>query len=928
MYKKTLLSLAVASSITLTGCIGTESGDDEKPVNPNATSAINPAGSVWPIFDPATSALPVPSDLQAAGSSDGTYGGSDENPITNALDFMDGASTTAQYDIKLSGTIDPDSLVFTPVIDNDGTPAPNPQQNVFLLSLDYPGGDGLLNSGEVPTFDIGLAFQNLQAKAAAFEAEQNAETPDPDAIAAAGAELQAAAAAVQDFNNEFRAEVVDLDGGTDNVLRITPLRPLKPKTKYLVVITNEVTEPNGDPIFPSPSYQFTRDPDKVLLDPALGGVRDAIAGWEQLASGYFAALTNSSREAIPSLDPLTSDNIALSLTFTTGGTTDVLEAAVSPAQFFYRSSVIDTRQTAIADYLAANSETFAALSAPEQWATLNQVANDAVDDANEAPPTLAQTAAGTVAALADIGAEFSIPAARTILPFEATRIPPGANPALPNDESTILQASIELPYFLEVPSTEPAEAESAAQALNSTWEASTGIGAAIDAASGNDSGTTPPSDKITYRYPFATEKATVTAPLMFSVPDPSTVIDIDGTTCGDTKPYDVVIYQHGIFGNRANSLPMANQLARACYVTVAMDLPLHGIAPKLADGRDDPFLFFSVDNGVFSGVPVSERHFGWSQGADGPTRMVYGDGALGSSAEYFLNLGNLPAARDNNRQGVVDLLNLNASLINLNDIDLDNDGTANDVALDFDTETGSNLYYVGHSLGGILGTSFVALVNDAAQDDVLGNSNIIPINAAALVTPGAGIAKLLENSPSIGSTVLQGLAQSGLTQGTSNLELYLNVAQASLDSAEPHNFVSSLNESGTKVYINEIFGDGSDPTTADQTIPIAADTAYAGQYSAPLGEALPAPLAGTEPLIAQLEADRVDVAIAPAGESLTQDANVVRFTAGTHSTVVSADNTAVFADMATNIISFFGSNGTSLSFNNGASVKADSPSAD
>jgi len=162
-----------------------------------------------------------------------------------------------------------------------------------------------------------------------------------------------------------------------------------------------------------------------------------------------------------------------------------------------------------------------------------------------------------------------------------------------------------------------------------------------------------------------------------------------------------------------------------------------------------------------------------------------------------------------------------------------------------------------------------------------------------------------------------------LTQGTSNLELFLNVAQASLDSAEPHNFASSLVDSGSKVYLNEIYGDGSDRSTQDQTIPVAADVAYAGTYTRPLGSALPAPLAGTEPLIMQLGADTIS-----ADGALSENSNVVRFTAGTHTTIIkpeTATQEAVFADMATNIISFFAADGGAIQFNNSAFVKTEAP---
>ncbi len=932
MFKKTLISLAVASSLGLTGCF--DSGSTGKNANPQYKIS-NPdfTGKTWPIFNPLTSELPVPSDLQfeQGANADGTFSGSSANAITNALDYMDGSSTTAQFDIKLNASIDPESVDATPVILNNGAPAPNPNQNVFVLSLDFPGGDSLLNNssyytsliadlvesgdispaptrtsfpGETPTFKLGLAFQELQT------AVQNFGPTSTEAAAAASKVLA--------FNNEYRAEVVSLDGGTNNVMRITPLRPLNPKTKYLVVVTNEVTDDNGDPIVASPSYQNISDPAQPLGSSALAPVRAAIGSWEALAGGYFNALTNGGRGS----DPLTADDLALSLTFTTGGTKDVLEAAASPAQFFYKSALVTTRQEAIAKYLAANADSFEDMTPTEQYVALATAAGTAVFTVGDA--NIRTGASNTETNLAGAGADFSNPEPRTITPIEATRIPASAALGASAKPGTIFQAGINLPYYLGIPtSSDPS-------ALNSTWEASTTVGGIIDAGAGNEAGTTPPSDKVTFRFPFAEEKGTVFAPLLISVPD--------NGTCSAAKPYDVVIYQHGIFGNRSHSLALGNQLAGACFVTVAMDLPLHGIAPKLATGSVDPALAFSVDvtqsGGTFtdSPLPMSERHFGWGQTADGtPTRMQYATdaaNAVGSSAQFFLNLSNLPAARDNNRQGVVDLLNLNASLVRLNTIDLDNADTDSDPVTgggDVDVTGGSKVYYVGHSLGGILGTTFVALANDAAQAATIGNSNIVPISAAAFVTPGAGIAKLLENSPSIGSTVLAGLAKAGLTQGTSNLELFLNVAQGSLDSAEPHNFVSSLLNSNSKVYLNEIYGDGSTKTTQDQTIPIAADTAYAGQYSAPLGAALPAPLAGTEPLIAQLEADTITGDII----GTSQNANVVRFTSGTHTTIIQPSTTegpAVFGDMAQNIISFFSTDGANITFNNGVYVKQGEPS--
>ncbi|WP_026179891.1 hypothetical protein [Hahella ganghwensis] len=188
---------------------------------------------------------------------------------------------------------------------------------------------------------------------------------------------------------------------------------------------------------------------------------------------------------------------------------------------------------------------------------------------------------------------------------------------------------------------------------------------------------------------------------------------------------------------------------------------------------------------------------------------------------------------------------------------------------------------------------------------VSGNPDLSTISGAALVTTGGGLPRLLENSPSIGTSLLEGLAASGLTQGSANLETFLSIAQGTVDSGDPLNFASLYSTTGTPVYLNEIYGDASDQSTRDQTIPIAADTLYGGDYTGPLNDALPAPLAGTEPLINGIGA----TSITTLGATAT-DAGVVRFTAGSHNTIIQpadATETAVFTQMMTNIASFFGS---------------------
>src|SRR5690606_40539829 len=105
-----------------------------------------------------------------------------------------------------------------------------------------------------------------------------------------------------------------------------------------------------------------------------------------------------------------------------------------------------------------------------------------------------------------------------------------------------------------------------------------------------------------------------------------------------------------------------------------------------------------------------ERHFGIAGAAGNPQPMNFDapTQADGSGAQ-FVNLGYLANTRDNNRQAVMDLLNLNASLGNIHTVAQGMGAPG----LDLD-----RVYLVGVSLGSILGSVFVtvnelAIANDA-----------------------------------------------------------------------------------------------------------------------------------------------------------------------------------------------------------------------
>ncbi|HKL53648.1 MAG TPA: Ig-like domain-containing protein, partial [Wenzhouxiangellaceae bacterium] len=295
-------------------------------------------------------------------------------------------------------------------------------------------------------------------------------------------------------------------------------------------------------------------------------------------------------------------------------------------------------------------------------------------------------------------------------------LPPGASPGIAN----LFIGVVELPYFLGVPS-----AENPTAPLNQFWEASPGN----YIPPFDELGLDPTSTNVTVANPIPVERDRQTVPVLVTVPNQFS---------GQVKPaggWPVVIFQHGITGNRSQALALADTMASIGVVVVSMDLPLHGITQTNPMDPTQPLAALYVDNTPFGPI-ANERTFDLdlqdnASGAPGP------DGNIDSSGAYFINLQSLLTARDNLRQGQVDLSTL---ALNVPFMDINGDGVS-----DFD---GSNISFVGLSLGSIVGTGFLAVEPT--------------VNNAVLSVPGGGIANLLAASQTFGPVIRAGLQQAGV----------------------------------------------------------------------------------------------------------------------------------------------------------------------
>lgn len=333
------------------------------------------------------------------------------------------------------------------------------------------------------------------------------------------------------------------------------------------------------------------------------------------------------------------------------------------------------------------------------------------------------------------------------------------NPALP-PIANVYVGQLAVPYYLDP-----------AAPLSGTWNAAPG-------------GPGVPSTNLTRFNPVPVAKATLGIPLFVTVPNAAS---------GHAKPpggWPVVVFQHGITGNRTHAAAVAGGYASRGFVVASIDLPLHGItdptSPLYQAGAERTFDLDLANN---------------TTGAAGP------DGVIDSSGSYIFNLTSLLTSRDNLRQGAIDIVQLVKSLPGL---DLDGDTVA-----DID---GSIIHFSGFSLGAMAGT--VAI------------STGIPTLSAYLNTPGGGVARLLQESQTFGPRVNAGLAAKGLQPGTTLYDQFFRDAQTAVDPGDPVNFIATT-VAAKPVLITQVLNDTVVPNSATQRLVAAAPFAKTNAPLAP-----------------------------------------------------------------------------------------------
>ena len=476
--------------------------------------------------------------------------------------------------------------------------------------------------------------------------------------------------------------------------------------------------------------------------------------------------------------------------------------------------------------------------------------------------------------------------------------------------ANFMQGSIELPYYLGVPS-----AENGMAPVNDWWKSLCDSGAilagvAAKIAAGELPPETIPAEPVSIddgtcmaisaakelpapglrALGFDAErnltkfspvpKANATMPVVVQMTTPDVAV-ASAVRAGLEQPlpplekpeagWPVVILQHGITSKKEDMLAITGILSTYGFATVAINHPLHG----------DPDALGGLLPGGSRGFDIT--------GPDGVPDGIDDINATTVSSTHYMNLASLLTTRDNLRQSTSDLVGLRLGLNFLGGVD--SDGAAIKI-------NSNNVHFLGHSLGAITGMNFIAMTNSPLDEQV---DPLFAVSTNTLAMPGVMVANFLMESGAFGDVVKSSLTyassedfqayvaqvhMSPVAPTTEELVGYyrdfyllltpeqqegLNAtfsefafaAQTVTDSGDPANYAAMMAATATPTHLIEVVGNGSD-NLSDQVIPNSVSTT---------------PFGGTEGAIALLGL--------PSVSSTAEGSGAVRFAFGHHGSILS-----------------------------------------
>ncbi|HEV3181715.1 MAG TPA: hypothetical protein VGY90_02755 [Steroidobacteraceae bacterium] len=425
-----------------------------------------------------------------------------------------------------------------------------------------------------------------------------------------------------------------------------------------------------------------------------------------------------------------------------------------------------------------------------------------------------------------------------------------ANPLLAG-HADIYVGALSIPYYLGTPAQGPTAP------LTTWWQAPP---FKLD----------PTSTNVTRFNPLPVPTAGhLLIPLLVTVPNANSLYHLGGGPLPRPGGWPVLIFQHGITRSREDMFGVADSFADAGFVVAAIDLPLHGVTNK-----QDP-LYATDANPAYTGIIPKgtgsiERTFDLE---------LITPGTIDPSGSHAINLTSPLTGRDGLREGAIDLVMFTRLLPSLS---LGAAGTIKS----------SDMHYLGHSLGAIEGTTFMAVV---------GPPGVGPptITTATLANPGGLLSQILITSPSFAPQINAGLEAQGLIPGTTLYANFWRDIQTLWESGDPINYVA-LASAQHPIHLLQVVGSTPPPANCTPSAPPPNNCPDQVVPNPTTQALITASAYGPEPLV-QIKAGQAPVVSNPNGIR-----GYVNFIEGDHGSIIDDKVGAVTVEMQTEAISFTG----------------------
>jgi len=722
---KLVISLAIASALGLSACDSESIKDVQKKVVDNNSAVL---ASARVVFDPSNSILSVPNDLLFQGTQDGTL----NLPVKDPTDFSD---------------------PFFALSALDGWSTVNP----FVLDINFPAGTSL---------DGNSVFNPASVKV--FEAIMGGDTSDSECTSV-GRGLACKIVRELTFGSDFITQA------SGNSVAVVPLKPLKGKTTYLLALTNNLQDSNGNAVAGSSTYELVR---QDIATKPLGSA--AQLGLQAIINSFETAIAGTGVDK---------DSLIYTMAMTTQSTVDVLATvkalmAANLQRGIYPSiSVTDTGASA-ADALAG----FIPPSLTPLYSTANLMKATITLPYYLGVPSAENPLAAVNSwwtGLCDSGAMLAGLAAAN----------PSAIPAEPIsvDDGTCM-------------------AISAAQGLSAPGLRSLGIDSERNLTKYN------PVPKVNAMLPLdvqiTTPDAAVATAVRASMGLPALVQPENG--------WPVVILQHGITSKKEDMLALSGLFSLYGLATVAIDHPLHGSRGFDLDGD-------GIDD--INASSVSATHY-----MNLANLLTTRDNLRQSSADILgLRFGlNFLSGNDINGNPIkLDTSNVNflghslGAITGINFVALAN--TPLNPLIDPMFHIATNT----QAMPGVLVANF--LMESGAFGDVV-KSNLVyaqstdfqafvtAMNTSQLTSADPAWGAFLEETYRTFYANLTAAQQAGL-QGI--FAQFAFAAQTVTDSGDPANYAMMMAATQTPTHLIEVVGNNSD-NLSDQVIPNTISSAPFG----------------------------------------------------------------------------------------------------